>query len=108
MSTASLPASWLFVRNDQSIWVVRPLRYTMIVSGPGRTGARHEFASDEEIERFQTSMAEELTNAGWMLIGVGRDRRGGSDRRGSGREVPGRRREDGRSTLQRTAAAAET
>ena len=38
-----VPASWLFVKGTESIWIVRPHGYSMIVSGPGTAGARHDF-----------------------------------------------------------------
>ena len=108
MNAPSGPASWLFVKNDQSIWVVRPLAYTMIVSGPGRSGARHEFTNETEVESFQAALAERLTEAGWILHGVGRDRRTRPERRATTREVSGRRRNDPSGPLQRPSASAET
>jgi hypothetical protein len=90
--TAPSPASWLFVRGDQSIWVVRPHGYSMIVSGPGTEGRRHDFKGEDDLQAFQIEMAEELTGSGWILYGVGKNRRSGRDRRGASRSVNDRRR----------------
>ena len=102
------PASWLFVKGDQSIWVVRPHGFSMIVSGPGAASGRHDFESDEQVQQFQIQMAEELTAGGWMLWGVGRSRRSGRDRRAYDRHVPDRRRRDGDPAASEKPAASRT
>jgi hypothetical protein len=101
MTAAPPPASWLFVRDDQSIWVVRPHGYSMIVSGPGSEGRRHDFTGEDDLQAFQIEMAEELTGSGWILWGVGRNRRGGMDRRGASRTATDRRRPEGPDTERR-------
>jgi hypothetical protein len=77
----STPGSWLFVRDGQSIWIVRPPGHSMIVSGPGPAGIRHDFHNEDDLQAFQVKIAEELTDGGWVLSAVDRDRRASRDRR---------------------------
>jgi hypothetical protein len=86
------PASWLFIRGEESIWVVRPEGLSMIVRGPGAVGGRHDFDSEDALQAFQIEMAEHLTGKGWILFGVGKDRRTGRDRREIPRNSNDRRR----------------
>ncbi len=98
-----VPASWLFVKGNESIWIVRPHGFSMIVSGPGAAGARHDFDNDDDLQKFQIEIAETLTNGGWLLWGVGRHRRGGAERRAGSRGGTDRRR-----TLSAAVPAAQT
>lgn len=87
------PTSWLFVKDGQSIYIVRPPdTYDMIVSGPGRGGSVHEFDGENDLQRFQIDLAEKLSGQGWLLWAFDRDRRNGSDRRTSPRPGADRRR----------------
>jgi hypothetical protein len=85
-------ASWLFVKDGQSIWIERPYGFSMIVAGPGSAREEHEFPDEEALQRFQIEIGERLTNGGWLLWGFDRDRRSGRDRRGIDRRSPERRR----------------
>jgi hypothetical protein len=85
-------ASWLFVKDGQSIWIERPHGYTMIVAGPGAAREEHDFSDEQAMEAFQVSLVERLTEAGWFLWGFDRERRSGRDRRTVDRNVPDRRR----------------
>ena len=84
-------ASWLFLKNSQTIWVERPHGRLMIVAGPGAARDVREFADDPAVEEFQVALAERLTGAGWFLWGVNRERRQSRDRRHVQRGTPDRR-----------------
>jgi hypothetical protein len=85
-------ASWLFVKDGQSIWIERPHGYTMIVAGPGPAREEHDFPNEEAMEAFQVALVERLTEVGWFLWGFDRERRTGRDRRGVDRKTGDRRR----------------
>jgi hypothetical protein len=80
-------ASWLFVKDSESIWVERPYGRVMIVAGPGAKRDQREFLSEDALQQYQILLAERLTDDGWFLWGVDRERRSGADRR---RETRGR------------------
>ena len=85
------PTSWLFVKDGQSIYIVRPPdSFEMIVSGPGTAGAEHEFEGEQQLQQFQIELAEKLSGQGWLLWAYDRDRRtGAAERRAAPR--PGAR-----------------
>jgi hypothetical protein len=86
-------ASWLFVKGDQSIRVVRPLTATALsVSGPGRARAQYAFDGEAAVQAYQMELAEQFSAAGWVLIGENLDRRRGGERRLTERETLDRRR----------------
>ena len=84
-------ASWLFVRNAESIWVERPTQSTLVVAGPGAQRQQRDFIDDNALNAFQVVLAEQLTGDGWFLWPHDTDRRrasaqsalhrGGADRR---------------------------
>jgi hypothetical protein len=81
-----LPTSWLFVKDNQSVWIVRPPDgFVMIVSGPGQAAGHHEFRNEKELQDFQVTLAEDLSRQGWLLWAFDRDRRTGTERRGAPR-----------------------
>jgi hypothetical protein len=82
--------SWLFIKDNQSIWVERPHGRLLVVAGPGAAHEQRDFISDEALDQFQISLAEKLAGAGWFLWGVNRERRQG-DRRQTPRGTPDRR-----------------
>jgi hypothetical protein len=93
----------LFVRGDQSIWIERPFGCSMVVAGPGTTRAQHDFPDEDALQNYQMVIADRLASSGWMLWGVNRQRRSGterrvrsrgSDRRGRSNEVPADERSD--------------
>ena len=84
-------ASWLFIKDGQSIWIERPHGFSMIVAGPGPSREEHDFPDEAALEAFQVEIGTKLTNAGWFLWGLDRERRGGRERRGTSRATPDRR-----------------
>lgn len=68
-------ASWLFVKDSESIWIERPYGRVMIVAGPGPKRDQREFVSEDALQQYQILLAERLTGDGWFLWGVDRERR---------------------------------
>jgi hypothetical protein len=90
MSTVPGPASWLFLRGQETIWVLRSADH-VAVCGPGTAREDYSFDSPMGMEAFQVSFAERLIASGWVLWGIDRERRSGHDRRTAGRDAPDRR-----------------
>ena len=84
-------ASWLFVRNSESIWIERPHGRTMLVAGPGALSEERDFENEESLQAYQIDLATRLTNEGWFLWGHDRERRRESDRRQAARNTKDRR-----------------
>jgi len=90
-SVSPTSASWLFIRDTQSIWVERPHGRLLVVAGPGATREQRDFISEEALDQYQIALAEKLAAEGWFLWGVNRERRTASERRKSSRGTPDRR-----------------
>ena len=84
-------ASWLFIKDGQSIWIERPYGFAMIVAGPGSAREQHEFPDEQALEAFQIAIGERLTEGGWFLWGFNRERRVGRERRKYDRPAADRR-----------------
>jgi len=84
-------SSWLFVRDQESIWIERPFRLSMIVVGPGSTRSHLLFMDENGVEAYQVATAERLTRGGWFLWGFDRDRRQYEDRRAAQQTAADRR-----------------
>jgi len=84
-------ASWLFVKGTESIWIERPHGHVMIVAGPGASRHERDFPDEEALQQYQVTLAEELTEGGWFLGGMDRERRSAADRRQASRTSPDRR-----------------
>ena len=84
-------ASWLFVKGSESIWIERPHDRVMVVAGPGVAREQREFTDDAALDAYQIELAERLTDGGWFLWGVNRERRLDRDRRKTARNTPDRR-----------------
>ena len=85
-------ASWLFIKENQSIWIERPYGCSLIVAGPGDAREQHDFTDERTLDKFQIDLAERLSETGWFLWGFDRERRSGRDRRTIPRHTPERRR----------------
>jgi len=68
-------SSWLFIREQESIWIERPHGCSVIVAGPGSARAHLLFLNDDALEAYQVATAERLTQAGWFLWGFDEERR---------------------------------
>lgn len=90
MTSPQAPATWLFRREDETIWIVRPEAYLLLMFGPGSVRKQYRFGGEDEMQSFQVALAENLTSTGWVLWGVDRDRRRG-ERRRTPRATPDRR-----------------
>jgi hypothetical protein len=88
---ASPSASWLFIKDQQSIWVERPHGRLLVVAGPGTRRDERDFISEEALDQYQIALAEKLAGDGWFLWGVNRERRLAADRRQTSRNTPDRR-----------------
>jgi hypothetical protein len=84
-------ASWLFIKDGESIWIERPYGFSMVVAGPGTRREQHDFPDEQAVQAFQVSIGERLSADGWFLWGFDRDRRSGRDRRRIDRNAPDRR-----------------
>ena len=89
--TVSPPSSWLFIKDNKSIWVERPHGRLLVVAGPGPEHEQRDFISDEALDQFQMALAERLAGDGWFLWGVNRERRLAADRRRISRGTVDRR-----------------
>ena len=61
------PYSWLFIKDNKSIWVERPHGRLLVVAGPGPEHEQRDFISDEALDQFQMALAERLAGDGWFL-----------------------------------------
>jgi len=85
------PVSWLFVKGEETIWILRSADGHVAVCGPGTAREDLSFDGDKAMEAFQVSFAERLMLTGWILWGVDRERRARQDRRSTAREAVDRR-----------------
>ncbi|HEU4689257.1 MAG TPA: hypothetical protein VFS23_12875 [Vicinamibacterales bacterium] len=57
---------WVFVRHSECIQVsTRELSVT--IDGPHRTHDRYHFDCERDLQSFQMTLAEQLTERGWLL-----------------------------------------
>lgn len=57
-------ASWLFIKDGESIWIEQRDRNTMIVFGPAAAREQHNFPDEDAVQAFQIGLCEQLTNDG--------------------------------------------
>jgi hypothetical protein len=91
MAASPGAASWLFIKGQDTIWLLRSESDHLVVCGPGTCREHFRFDGDSAMESFQVSFAERLIAGGWILWGIDRERRGGHDRRGATRKSEDRR-----------------
>jgi hypothetical protein len=91
MATSPGAASWLFIKGQDTIWLLRADPDHLVVCGPGTCREHFRFDADSAMESFQVSFAERLIAGGWILWGIDRERRSGHDRRGATRKTTDRR-----------------
>ena len=84
-------ASWLFIKDGESIWIERRDRNTMIVFAPTAAREERNFLDEDAVQAFQIGLCEQLTNGGWFLWGLDRERRETAERRGVARPTGDRR-----------------
>ena len=80
-------SSWLFIRDQESIWIERPHGFAIIVAGPGPARAHLLFPNDDALQAYQIATAERLTRAGWFLWGFDQERRTRDDRLAAHRDA---------------------
>lgn len=69
---------WLFLRRDESVWIVRPEELELRIKGPGTRRQRREFTSELELVSFQADYERLLLTTGFRLESRGRERRAGA------------------------------
>jgi hypothetical protein len=70
-----MPSSWLFTRADESVFISRADKFTMVVAGPGHARQQLEFDHEPAVQRYQQDVAEQMAAGGWILYAVDRQRR---------------------------------
>jgi hypothetical protein len=82
-----MPSSWLFIRQNETVRVLRPGPPYLQLAIAGPQGNRRTLRFDREVDltTFQRDHEQQLIEDGWHLEGVDIDRRSGSDRRSSAR-----------------------
>jgi hypothetical protein len=68
-------SSWLFIREQESIWIERPHGCSVIIAGPGSARAHLLFSNHDALQAYQVATAERLARAGWFLWGFDEERR---------------------------------
>lgn len=66
---------WLFVRNEESVRIVRRCDFELSVSGPKWKRAVHRFRSELELSSYQADYEQRLVNEGFTFEGFRKDRR---------------------------------
>jgi len=67
--------SWLFVRNDESVRIVRRGEFELTVSGPRWKRAVCRFRSELELSTYQAGYEQQLVNEGFTFEGFRKERR---------------------------------
>lgn len=69
--------SWLFVRNDESVRIVRRGDFELSVSGPRWKRAVHRFRDELELSTYQAGYEQQLVDQGFTFEAFRKDRRRG-------------------------------
>jgi len=80
-------ASWLFIRQNETVRVFRPGPPYLQLAIAGPLGHRRTLRFDREtdLQAFQRDHEQQLMKDGWHLEGMDVERRSGRDRRGASR-----------------------
>ena len=92
-------SSWLFIREQESIWIERPHGLSVIVAGPGSARAHLLFPNDDALLAYQVATAERLTRAGWFLWGFDEERRKRDERLAAHLDLNRQSKRDRRTTI---------
>jgi DNA-binding response OmpR family regulator len=69
--------SWLFVRNEESVRIVRRANFELSVCGPRWKRAVYQFHSELELSAYQAGYEQRLVNEGFTFEAFRKDRRRG-------------------------------
>ena len=67
--------SWLFVRDEESVWIARRGDFELAISGPGWKRRIYQFNSELELSTFQADYEQRLVNTGFTFEAFREDRR---------------------------------
>jgi hypothetical protein len=83
VGTASVETSWLFIRRNETVRVLRrgPTWPQLAIAGPQGARSVLRFGDEDELRSFQLSHEQQLYDDGWRLAGENYDRRSRTDRR---------------------------
>jgi hypothetical protein len=83
VSPQRTPASWLFIRRNETVRVFRPgpPYLQLAIAGPKGHRRTLRFDREEELQEFQRDHEQQLMKDGWHLEGTDVERRSGRDRR---------------------------
>lgn len=83
MSVEQAAASWLFIRRNETVRVLRPgpPYLQLAIAGPQGLRRTLRFDREEELQEFQRDHEQQLMKDGWHLEGMDLERRSGRDRR---------------------------
>jgi hypothetical protein len=70
-----MASSWLFTRNDESVYLSRAGKFTMLVAGPGQRRQQLHFDDEPAVQEYQRQIADQMASSGWILYGVDQERR---------------------------------
>jgi DNA-binding response OmpR family regulator len=73
--------SWLFIRKQESVWIVRTADLELAIAGPGRKRSAYAFTSEHDLLTFHSQFEDRLRHTGFELETSSVDRRCGHDRR---------------------------
>lgn len=59
--------SWLFVRGQSNIRVVRREGRSLVITTPGVLPEHYQFADETAMQAYQIDLAEQLSETGWLL-----------------------------------------
>jgi len=81
------PASWLFIRHNETVRVFRPgpPYLQLAIAGPQGHRKTLRFDREADLQAFQRDHEQQMIDEGWHLEGVNVERRSGRDRRTTAR-----------------------